>query len=67
MWAQSPPFITGILLFYVLGTLVIGLLVPSNDPGLDLKEGKGTAAASPFVIAIKRAGIKGLPSVGYIP
>jgi hypothetical protein len=41
--------------------MVIGLLVPSNDPGLDLKS--KTAAASPFVIAIKHAGIKGLPSV----
>ncbi|QRW09028.1 amino acid permease [Ceratobasidium sp. AG-Ba] len=50
-----------ILLFYVGGTLVIGLLVPSNHPGLNLSD--GTAAASPFVIAIKTAGIKGLPSV----
>lgn len=38
-----------------------GLLVPSNDPGLNL--GDGTAASSPFVIAIVRSGIKGLPSV----
>ncbi len=53
----------GILLFYILGTAVIGVLVPSNDPGLSEKGHKGTAAASPFVIAIKRAGIKGLPSV----
>ncbi|KAF4623545.1 hypothetical protein D9613_001967 [Agrocybe pediades] len=52
-----------ILLFYVLGTFIIGLLVPSNSEGLDLKEGKGTAAASPFVIAIERAGIKALPSI----
>jgi yeast amino acid transporter len=37
--------------------------VPSNASELDLTSGKGTAAASPFVIAIKRAGIKGLPSV----
>jgi len=42
---------------------VIGVLVPSNDPGLSSKGHKGTAAASPFVIAIGRAGIKGLPSV----
>ena len=51
------------MVFYVLGTLVIGLLVPSNDPGLSDPNSKGTAAASPFVIAISRAGIKGLPSV----
>jgi amino acid transporter len=50
-----------ILLFYIGGTTIIGLLVPSNDPDLNLKS--GDAASSPFVIAIKRAGIKGLPSV----
>ena len=49
-----------ILLFYILGTFIIGLLVPSNDPDLNLNS---TAAGSPFVIAIKNAGIKGLPSV----
>lgn len=49
-----------ILLFYILGTLAISVLVPSNHP--DLKLGS-TAAKSPFVIAIKAAGIKGLPSV----
>ncbi|KAF8649785.1 hypothetical protein AX16_005551 [Volvariella volvacea WC 439] len=50
-----------IVLFYFLGTFVIGLLVPSNSPGLNL--GDGTAASSPFVIAIERAGIKILPSI----
>lgn len=40
---------------------MIGLLVPSNDPGLNLKV--KNAAASPFVIAIQHAGIKALPSV----
>jgi amino acid transporter len=50
-----------ILLFYIGGTLIIGLLVPSNDPGLNLKV--SNAAKSPFVIAIRHAGIKGLPSV----
>ena len=50
-----------ILFFYVLGTLAIGVLVPyneerllSNDPG---------AAASPWVIAIYRAGVPVLPSI----
>ncbi|KZT21651.1 hypothetical protein NEOLEDRAFT_732646 [Neolentinus lepideus HHB14362 ss-1] len=54
-----------ILLFYIGGTAIIGLLVPSNDPQLNLsaKEGSGTAAASPFVIAIRTAGIKALPSI----
>ncbi|KAN0125126.1 amino acid permease [Russula decolorans] len=50
-----------ILLFYIGGVTIIGLLVPSNDPGLKL--GSGTAAASPFVIAIKRSGIKVLPGL----
>ncbi|KAJ7141220.1 amino acid permease/ SLC12A domain-containing protein [Mycena epipterygia] len=50
-----------ILLFYIGGVVLIGLLVPSNDPGLNL--GSGTAASSPFVIAIKRSGIKSLPSI----
>ncbi|KAJ7499235.1 amino acid permease [Mycena latifolia] len=50
-----------ILLFYIGGVTIIGLLVPSSDEGLKL--GSGTAAASPFVIAIKRSGIKSLPSI----
>ncbi len=44
-----------------IGTIIIGLLVPSNNEGLDLAD--GTAASSPFVIAIKNAGIRSLPSV----
>ncbi|KAF8334137.1 amino acid permease [Cantharellus anzutake] len=48
-----------ILLFYIGGTATIGLLVPSNDKSLGLTS---DAASSPFVIAIKRAGIGGLPS-----
>ncbi|KAI0745638.1 amino acid permease/ SLC12A domain-containing protein [Earliella scabrosa] len=50
-----------ILLFYIGGVTIIGLLVPSNDEGLSL--GDGTAAASPFVIAMKNAGIQVLPSI----
>ncbi|KAL4068227.1 amino acid permease/ SLC12A domain-containing protein [Scleroderma yunnanense] len=49
-----------ILLFYIGGTFVIGLLVPSNNPSLQLESG---TAASPFVIAIETAGIKALPSI----
>ena len=49
-----------ILLFYILGTFIIGLLVPSTNPDLGLKS---NAFSSPFVIAIRAAGIKGLPSV----
>ncbi|KAL5519449.1 hypothetical protein ACEPAH_1132 [Sanghuangporus vaninii] len=50
-----------LLLFYLGGTFVIGLLVPSNHPNLRLTT--STGARSPFVIAIKSAGIRGLPSV----
>ncbi|RDX55928.1 amino acid permease [Lentinus brumalis] len=50
-----------ILLFYIGGVIIIGLLVPSNHPDLNLTT--SDAAKSPFVIAIKTAGIKGLPSV----
>ncbi|KZT65366.1 amino acid permease [Daedalea quercina L-15889] len=50
-----------ILLFYIGGVTVIGLLVPYTDEQLNLEN--GTAAASPFVIAIQTAGIKGLPSL----
>lgn len=49
-----------ILLFYVGGVIVIGWLVPYNDPRL---LGASTAASSPFVIAIKNANIKALPSI----
>ncbi|KAI5477899.1 amino acid transmembrane transporter [Pseudohyphozyma bogoriensis] len=50
-----------ILMFYIVGTFVIGLLVSSADPRLDLST--GTAISSPFVIAINNAGIKGLPGL----
>lgn len=50
-----------ILFFYVLGTLMIGMTVASNDP--NLTSGSGNANSSPFVIAIENAGIKALPSI----
>ncbi|KAK0541628.1 hypothetical protein OC844_008028, partial [Tilletia horrida] len=51
-----------ILFFYILGTLAVGVLVPSNDPTLtDTKSSQANKSA--FVIAIRAAGIKGLPSV----
>lgn len=50
-----------IVVFYLLGTFVIGLLVASNDPRLNLSS--GDAASSPFVIAIQNAGIPALPSI----
>ncbi|KIP01515.1 hypothetical protein PHLGIDRAFT_131234 [Phlebiopsis gigantea 11061_1 CR5-6] len=50
-----------ILIFYVLGILITGMLVPYNDP--ELLNGGGTATASPYVIAFTRAGIKVLPHI----
>ncbi|KAK1223783.1 hypothetical protein PQX77_013307 [Marasmius sp. AFHP31] len=54
-----------ILLFYIGGTFIIGLLVPYNEPSLRLENSPdGTSTGtSPFVIAIRNAGIDGLPSV----
>lgn len=49
-----------ILIFYLGGTFVIGLLVPSDDQSLSLLSG---TAKSPFVIAIKNSGINTLPSI----
>ena len=51
-----------ITLFYLISLILVGLLVPYNDPRL-LGSGSSDAAASPFVIAIRNAGISGLPSV----
>jgi amino acid transporter len=52
-----------ITLFYIVSLLLVGLLVPYNDPRLLQKKNDVDAVASPFVIAIKNAGIEGLPSV----
>jgi amino acid transporter len=51
-----------ITLFYMISLTIVGLLVPYNDPRL-LGSSSSDAAASPFVIAIRNAGISGLPSV----
>ncbi|KKY18685.1 putative amino acid permease [Phaeomoniella chlamydospora] len=47
--------------FYILGSFLIGLIVSSGNA--DLVSGSGNANSSPFVIAIKQAGIKALPSI----
>lgn len=54
-----------ILIFYMGGLLVVGWLVPANDPKLlnAINGHSHTAAASPFVMAIENANIKGLTSV----
>ena len=50
-----------ILFFYVLGTIAIGCLVPANDP--NLLNADSPTAASPWVIAIKNAGVPALDSI----
>jgi len=50
-----------ILLFYIVGVFILGLICPSDDPGL--VTGTGNAASSAWVIAIQRAGIRVLPHI----
>jgi yeast amino acid transporter len=51
-----------VFLFYILNTFIVGLIVPSDSDFL-LGSSGGNTKASPFVVAIQMAGIKGLPSV----
>jgi amino acid transporter len=46
-----------VIFFYVLSIFVVSLLVPADEPRLS-DSGDGTAAASPFVIALERTGNK---------
>ncbi|SCV06242.1 LANO_0H25224g1_1 [Lachancea nothofagi CBS 11611] len=58
-------FVYRLALFYVCGSLVIGIIVAYNNPRLlnALAEGKSNAAASPFVIGIQDFGIRVLPHI----
>ncbi|KAF8128579.1 general amino acid permease [Boletus edulis] len=47
--------------FFIASVIVVGMLVPSNDPAL-FKPGE-SAGQSPFVIAFQRAGVKAFPSI----
>ncbi|KAJ5752515.1 hypothetical protein N7520_009432 [Penicillium odoratum] len=51
-----------IMIFYVVGTFIVGLIVPYNASYLIGASGANTKA-SPFVVSIQNAGISGLPSV----
>lgn len=48
--------------FYVLSLFIVGLILPSDNEQLLGSSGANTKA-SPFVLAIQLAGVKGLPSV----
>ena len=52
-----------ITLFYIVSLLLVGTLVPYNDPRLLNGKSSADAKASPFVISIQNAGIQVLPSV----
>ncbi|KAG8357049.1 General amino-acid permease GAP1 [Fusarium venenatum] len=52
-----------ISLFYILSILLIGLLVPYNEPRLLGAKYGSDAAASPFVIAIEMSGSDILPDI----
>lgn len=52
-----------ICLFYMVSLTLVGLLVPYTDARLLSGSSSADAKASPFVIAIKDAGISGLDSV----
>lgn len=55
-------------IFFILGSLCVGIVVPYNDPTLVAilngdQSGGGTAAASPYVIAMKNLGVSVLPHI----
>ncbi|EXJ77572.1 hypothetical protein A1O3_09799 [Capronia epimyces CBS 606.96] len=55
-------------LFFILGALCVGIIVPYNDPTLvgivsGTKSGGGTAAASPYVIAMENLGVSVMPHI----
>ena len=50
-----------IVIFYLTSLIIVGLIVPYTDD--QLFSTTGSIGASPFVIAIRNAGVKGLPSV----
>lgn len=54
-------FFYRLIIFYILGSLAIGVVCNSNSEGLT--SGQGDANASPWVIAIRNAGISVLPSI----
>ncbi|KAJ9604852.1 amino acid transporter [Cladophialophora chaetospira] len=53
-----------ILFFYCLSVLLLGMLVPYNSEDLAFaNKASAGASASPFVVAVKLAGIKALPGI----
>ena len=55
-------------IFFILGALCVGIIIPHNDPTLVAilggeTGGAGTAAASPYVIAMNNLGVSVLPHI----
>jgi yeast amino acid transporter len=55
-------------IFFIVGALCVGIVLPYNDPTLTAilggtGEGSGTAAASPYVIAMDNLGVSVLPHI----
>ena len=53
------------IVFFIFGSLFVGIAVKYNDPKLvdALKTGTSHAAASPYVIAMQNLGVGGLPNL----
>ncbi|KIX07724.1 uncharacterized protein Z518_02378 [Rhinocladiella mackenziei CBS 650.93] len=61
-------FVWRLMLFFCLGALCMGIVIPYNDPVLEAtlsgeREGSGTGAASPYVISMDRFRIPVLPDI----
>ncbi|KAI3318134.1 histidine permease [Xylariaceae sp. AK1471] len=48
-------------IFFVLGALAVGIIIPYNAP--ELNNGSGTADGSPYVIAMQHMGVSVLPHI----
>lgn len=48
-------------LFFIGGALCVGIILPYNDPTLNINDGAGTANASPYVIAMRNMNVSFLP------
>ncbi|KAI6716145.1 amino acid permease [Diplocarpon mali] len=52
-------------MFYVVGTLALGILCPADDPALGraLQAGAAGAATSPWVLGLQRHGVRGVANL----
>lgn len=50
-------------IFFIGGALAVGIILPYNDPTLNSGDGEGTAAASPYVIAMRNMQVSVLPDI----